>query len=64
MEKRERGRRKNQGFGLGYIKLEMLISSVTVEVKWTAGYLSPVLRREVRTGYKNLRVSSLEMGFD
>lgn len=63
MEKK-RSRRKNQGFGLGYIKFEMLINSITVDVKWTTGYLSPVLRREVRTGYKNLRVSSLEMGFD
>ena len=29
----EEGRRKNQGFGLGHIKFEMLISSITVDVK-------------------------------
>lgn len=61
MEKRRRGRRKNQRFGLRHIKFEMLISSVSAVVKWAAGYLSLVLRREVRTGYKNLTVSSLEM---
>lgn len=60
----EEGQKENQGFGLGPIKFEMLISSITVGVKWAAGYLSLVLRREVGTGYKNLRVSSLEMGFD
>lgn len=64
METGKRSRGRNQGFGLGHIKFEMSISSISTDVKWAVGNLSLVLTREFRTGYKNLRVTRLEMRFE
>lgn len=64
MKTGKRGRGNNQGFGLEYIKFERSVSSPSADIKWAVGYLNLVIRRKVRTEYKNLRVTRCEIGFE
>lgn len=64
IKKGKGGRGKNQGYSPGQTEFKMSVSFTSIDVKWAIGYFILVLTRDVRTGYKNLRVTSREVEFD